>query len=481
MAQGEVDTNLLALADVPLAQADERAGSLGQAAWTVFEFARNPYVSLIYVFVFAPYFTNTVVGDPIRGQEIWSLANTIQGLIVGLSAPILGAIADRSGPRKPWIAAMTLIMVPVCCVLWFALPGAQGGLSVAMIAMLIVVLASCFEFGSVFHSSMLASIVPPERIGWLSGVCLGVGNISTMIALIVMLFGVAMPASGVHLPLVPDRPLFGLDPASFQHARIVGPVAGLWLLVFALPLFLWTPDRKSRGVSASVAVRQGFAQLWTTISRTRQMSNIGLYLVARMLYNDGMLAILAYSGIYASSAFHWDLTAILLFAVALTPFSISSGFVAGWLDNLVGSRRAILIGIALAVVGMLGTISITPHSIFFLPYADGRPLWSFPYFQTLPEVLYVAMYAVLAIAVGIGFSCSRAMMARIAPLSMMSQFFGLLALSGTATAFLGHGLVSLATAVSQSQRVGFAAIILLLAGGFVPMLWVREERAPEIV
>jgi UMF1 family MFS transporter len=478
MTDVEADTNLLAVADAPHATQDERASPLGQFAWAFFEFARNPYVSMVYIFVFAPYFANTVVGDPIRGQELWSLINTIQAFIIGAAAPILGAIADRAGPRKPWIAAMTVIIVPACCALWYALPNAHGGLSIAVIAMLLVTVAACFDIGSVFHSAMLASIVPATRIGWLSGVCLGVGNISTMIVLIVMLFGVAMPANGVHLPFVPDKPLFGIDPATYEHMRVAGPLAGIWMAVFALPMFLLTPDRRKRGLAAGVAVREGFVQLWTTARAARTMKNVGLYLVARMFYSDGLGAILAYSGIYATAAFHWDLTALLLFGALLTPFSVSSGFVAGWLDHMVGSKRAIIIGIGLAAVGMIGTVAITPHEIFFMPY-EGPPLWSFPYFNTVPELVFFVMYAIITLAVGIGISCSRAMMARIAPLSMMSQFFGIMALSGTATAFLGHGLVSLATTLSQSQRVGFSAIILLLVAGFVPMFWVREERTPE--
>jgi UMF1 family MFS transporter len=293
-----------------------------------------------------------------------------------------------------------------------------------------------------------------------------------------MLFGVAMPANGVHLPFVPDKPLFGLDPATYEHMRVAGPLAGIWMAVFALPMFLLTPDRRNRGLTAGVAVREGFVQLWTTVRAARSMKNVGLYLVARMFYSDGLGAILAYSGIYATAAFHWDLTALLLFGALLTPFSVSSGFVAGWLDHLVGSKRAIIIGIGMAAVGMIGTVAITPHEIFFIPY-EGPPLWSFPYFNTVPELVFFVMYAIITLAVGIGISCSRAMMARIAPLSMMSQFFGIMALSGTATAFLGHGLVSLATTLSQSQRVGFSAIILLLVAGFVPMFWVREERTPE--
>jgi UMF1 family MFS transporter len=463
---------------------DKPANLRGQLSWALFEFARSPYISLVYVFVFPPYFANVVIGDAVRGQEAWSLANTIVGICVALLAPLLGAISDRTGPRKPWLAGVALIMSASCIALWFAMPGAQGGLPVGAILLLVIILATCFQFTEVFHNAMLASIARADRVGGLSGLGIATGNLGTLSAMIVMLFGVALPASGMTLGgLLPDEPLFGLDPATHEHSRIAGPVAGVWFLVFIVPLLLWTPDRPRTGVSARSAVREGLEQLWLTIKHARRISNVALFLLARMLYTDAKVAILAYAGIYGAGVFGWELAELLLSAVLLAPFSISGGFIGGWLDNTLGSKRAIQISVGLTCLGMLGAVSTTPNEILFMfPYdaAAAGPLWTFPYFQTLPELIYLGMFMLLAITITAAFCTSRTMMARIAPVSMMSQFFGLYALSGTATAFLGHALVAAFTGAFKSQRAGFASLIILLVAGLALMFRVRQERAPEI-
>jgi UMF1 family MFS transporter len=455
----------------------------GQLSWALFEFARSPYISLVYVFVFPPYFASVVIGDPVRGQEVWSLANTIVGICVALLAPVLGAISDRTGPRKPWLAAIAIIMAVSCAALWFAMPGAQGGLPVTAILILIVILATCFQFTEVFHNAMLASIASVDRVGGLSGLGISTGNLGTLSAMVVMLFGVALPASGVTIGgLLPAEPLFGLDPVTHETSRIAGPVAGVWFMIFIVPLLLWTPDRPATGISAGNAIREGVQQLWLTIKRARRVSNVVLFLLARMLYTDAKVAVLAYAGIYAAGVFGWELVELLLFALVLAPFSISGGFIGGWLDNTFGSKRAIQMSVGLTCLGIVGAVSTTPNEIFFLPY-DGsasQPLWSFAYFRTVPELVYILMLMVLAISITAAFCTSRSMMARIAPVSMMSQFFGLYALSGTATAFLGHALVAAFTRAFDSQRAGFASLVILLAGGLALMFRVRQERAPEI-
>ena len=465
------------------ATGERQATARGQFSWALFEWARNPYVILIVIYVFAPYFTSTVVGDPVRGQEIWSLANTINGFFIAILAPLLGAISDRMGRRKPWILAFVALMVPCCWLLWFAMPGAESGLSILMIAALIIVIGTAFEFSAVFHNAMLPSIVSTQRLGGLSGLALALGNAGALIIMIVMLFGIALPASGaVDWFWLPEKPLFGLDPASHQHDRIAGPVVAAWMLVFTLPLLLWTADRPSTGISARSAISDGLKQVWETVLRARQMSNVGLYLVARMLYNDGKTAILAYGGIYAASTFSWDLAAILIYAVVLTIFAVIGGFLGGWLDDTFGSKRAIQISIGGTSLGMFGAISTTPNSILFFPYdaAAAEPVWSFPYFQTWPEIVYISIVILVAIFITAAYANSRTMMARIAPASMMSQFFGLYALSGTATAFLGHGTVSLFTSLFQSQRIGFGATLILLLAGLILMTWVKEERAEGV-
>ena len=453
----------------------------GQISWALFEFARSPYISLVYIYVFPPYFANVVIGDPVRGQEAWSFANTIVGVCVALLAPILGAVADRTGARKPWLISIACLMAAGCVSLWWAMPGGAGGLPIWAILSVIVMLATCFQFTDMFHSAMLPNLATPARIGGLSGLGIATGNAGTMFALIVMLLGVALPASEiVHWDVLPEAPLFGLDPAAYEHNRIAGPAAALWMLLFIFPLVLWTPDLPATGVPARRAVVEGLQQLWLTIKRARQVANVGLFLLARMLYTDGKVAIIAYSGIYASGTFGWDLGALLLFGIILTPFAIVGGLLGGWIDNRYGSKRAIQLSVGGTCLGMLGAISTTPTEIFFfIPYdaAAAGPLWDFPYFRTLPEMIYLGMFTILSGTVTAAFANSRTMMARIAPVSMMSQFFGLYGLSGTATAFLGHGLVGSFTRIFHSQRAGIASILILLAAGLVLLQWVKEERA----
>lgn len=466
------------------ATGEKAASTLGQVSWAVYECARSPYLSLVTIYVFAPYFTNTVIGDPIRGQGMWSLANTIAGFMVAILAPLTGAMSDRMGRRKPWIFAIMAYMVPACIVLWWAMPGGVGGLPVGLILAMIVVLAMGFSCGEVFHNSMLPSIVSAQHLGRLSGLGLAIGNAGSLVALSGVLFFIALPASDyIDWGFLPDAPLFGLDPGLHEHERIAGPIAGLWLLLFHLPLLLWTPDRASTGISIRAAVGEGVAQLWHTIKRAKQVSNVGVYLLARMLYTDGLVAIIAYAGIYVSGLFAWDVASVMLFGLALTPAGIAGGLLGGWIDDKIGSKRAIQIAVGGAIASMIAAISITPTRIFFLfPYdaATAQPIWSFPYFQTLPEFLYLMIFVILVVFIGAIFSNSRAMMARISPVSMMTQFFGLYAVSGWATAFVGHGLVAFFTTTFQSQRAGFASPIILLSLGLIIVHWVREERAPDL-
>lgn len=456
----------------------------GQVSWAFFEWSRAPYVTLVAMYVFAPYFTNTIIGNPVLGQSYWSLTNTISGFIVAFLAPLTGAMADRMGRRKPWLVAIAAVMVPSCIALWWAMPGAASGLPVTVILGLIVALAAGFSMGEVFHNSMLPSIVGPKRIGGLSGLGLAVNNAGALIALSAVLATIALPASDyVHWSFLPDRPWFGLDPALHEHERIAGPIAGVWLLVFHLPLLLWTPDVPSTGVPVRRAIGQGLQHLLHTLRSARQIANVGLYLLARMLYTDGLVAIIVYAGIYASGVFHWDVAAMLIFGVCLTPAGVAGGLLGGWIDDRIGSKRAIQIAIGGSLVSMLGIVTTTPEQVLLVPYdaATASPIWSFPYFQTLPELSYLLMFVILVVFIGAAFSNSRAMMARISPLTMMSQFFGLYAVSGWATAFVGHGLVAFFTSTFNSQRAGFASPILLLLAGLITLTWVREERSKELL
>ena len=202
-----------------------------------------------------------------------------------------------------------------------------------------------------------------------------------------------------------------------------------------------------------------------------------------MFYNDGKTAVLIFGGVYAAGVFKWDVLTLTVYGIVLSVFAVAGGIFGGWLDDRFGSKRAIIVSIGGTCVGLVLAISMTPTEMFFfIPHdpATAPPVWNLPFFATLPELMYLIVVLIVAICITAAYANSRTMLARIAPVSKMSEFFGIYALSGTATAFLGPLLVGVATHVFQSQRIGFASILLLLGLGLAGMFFVKEDRAEAV-
>jgi UMF1 family MFS transporter len=246
---------------------------------------------------------------------------------------------------------------------------------------------------------------------------------------------------------------------------------------------LWTPDVAGSSVPIGTAIRRGVGSVVGTVKKLRHYRNIAIYLAARMFYNDGKTAVLIFGGVYAAGVFKWDVLTLTVYGIVLSVFAVAGGFFGGWLDDTFGSKRAIIVSIGGTCIGLVLAISMTPTEIFFfIPHdpATAPPVWGLPFFATLPELMYLIVVLIVAICITAAYANSRTMLARIAPVSKMSEFFGIYALSGTATAFLGPLLVGVATHFFQSQRLGFASILVLLGIGLAGMLFVKEERAEAI-
>jgi UMF1 family MFS transporter len=456
----------------------KQAFDRGQWSWALFEWARNPYYILIVIYIFGPYFSTEVVGDPVRGQEVWGYINGFAGAVTACLAPFLGAIADRVGRRKPWIAAFVVMMFPAILLLWFAQPG-DSNLGILTVAVALAVAGTGSAFSEVFHNAMLPSIVPYPRLGSLSGLGLSLGNAGALIILVAMLYAFALPATGLFdWGFLPDHVLFGLNTATFEHDRISAPIAACWLLLFAWPLLAFTPDRAGSGVTARDAIRAGLSDVLRTVRSLRHYRNIAIYLGARMLFNDGKVAIMTFGMIYASGVFGWGGAERLLVGIFLTVFAVVGGVTGGWLDDMFGSKRAIVFTIAGNMVALLAAISITPTSMFFIEI-DGldEPVWDFPFFQTVPELVYVGISVLFALFITSAYANSRTLLARIAPEQEMTKFFGLYALSGQVTTFIAPIMVAFFTGWYASQRAGMASILVLLGAGLAMMAFVKEERS----
>jgi MFS transporter, UMF1 family len=455
------------------------ASTLGQWSWAIFQWARDFGGSAIVVFIFAPYFTATVVGNPVAGQVLWGHLNALAGLCTGLLGPVLGSIADATGRRKPWLAAFVGVMVPTSALLWWSEPG-EAGLGIAWSAVVLVLYTIAYNLSDVFQSSMLPSIATPPRVGFLSGLGIALAQGSTLVGLSILLWAFMLPGQ-IHWSFVPSRPLLGVDPALFENSRIVGPLSAVWLLIFSLPLFAFSPDGTGRlKTGAASAIRSGWADLVSTARALRHYRNIATFLVARVCFNDGQVAIMIFSSIYAAGVFRWDALTLTCYALILCVVSIVGALLGGWLCDRIGARRAILVGISTAAVGLLAAISITPASIFFVINFRQEAETGLPFFRTVPELVYMVVAVLTSSCCIAVFGISRTMMARIAPVTKMSQFFGLYALSGTITAFIGPELVAASTALFKSQRAGMASLLLLLGLGLVILMFVREERARDV-
>jgi MFS transporter, UMF1 family len=462
----------------PASQAAERAvpDRIGRPglAWALFEGGRNPYVVLCTIYVLAPYIASTVIGDPVEGQALIAEWNKTAALLGALTAPFLGAAADRAGTRKPLLALVVALMCPLIAALWFVAPG--GALSITQIGFLITGIGLLFVWSEVLHNAMLPAQGPARMAPHVSGLGLALGNAVSVLLLVLVLVFVALPGQ-VDWPFVPAAPAFGLDPATHEPSRIVAPIAAGVFALLAIPLFLFANDG-DRGVSWLKAAREGVAGVIGTIRRLKDHRNIAVFLGARMLFVDGKAAILIIGGVFAAGVMQWGLVEMLAYGVILSIFAVGGGFLGGWLDVTLGQKRALVLEISVTLIIGLAMASMGRGVIFLMPAAD-TPVWDGPVFRTLPELIYLALACVIAVTITACYASSRSMMAALAPKGMEGELFGLYAVAGTATAWLGPMLVEIFTRAFDSQRVGFASISILLAAGLAILLLVRQPAGRD--
>ena len=456
-----------------VSERQEPASNLAQASWVSYEWANQPYFSLITIFLFAPYFSSVVVGDPVHGQAMWGYVQATAGIIIALVSPFLGAMADAAGRRKPWIVAFMMMFALGCFGLWWAIPGTplvpiMGALVVASVGM---------EFAIIFANAMLPTIASEHRIGLLSGIGIGAGQLAGIVALVIVLIFLQLPGV-VHAPFIPDAPIFGLSKAAHETDRIVGPITGAWFLIFMLPLLFFVPDQASRGLSRVAAAKEGVIRLGHTIMKARHFRNVALYLFSRLAFYDGMSAIFVFGGILAASTFHWGAMEMAIYGIWATFFAAFGAFAGGWADQRYGSKKTLIVSLALALVSFLVLVSFDREQVFFFIHVpvpvDAKP------FTTIPEMGFFATIALFALMAGPTIASSRTMLARIAPVEMMTEFFGLYSLAGKATTFVAPLLIGIVTGATGSQRIGLTVVVPLIVIGIIMLSFVKEERAPPI-
>ncbi len=437
-------------------------------SWIFFDWAAQPYFTLITTFVFAPYFATHVAPDAASGQSLWGFATAAAGLLIALLSPVLGAIADASGRRKPWIAAFGAMLVIGSSLMWFGKPGDPSVIPPLLLAYGLATIGA--EFATVFNNAMMPTLVPPDQIGRLSGTGWATGYIGGILSLILVLgFLAASPETG--RTLFGLMPLFGLDPVTHQGDRISGPLTGIWFVVFVLPMFLLTPDYPAKR-RIGEAVREGLGELKQTLAELPKQKSLSAFLLANMIYTDALVSLFAFGGIYAAGTFGWNTIQIGTFGIILAIAGTFGAWLGGKLDDKLGPKRVIAGSMMLLLFAIVAILLVNKDSIFFIKVAPPAPGGAL--FAASAERAYLLLGCLIGAAGGPLQAASRTLLIRMAPEDRVAQYFGLFALTGKVTSFVGPLLIGAITAVTASQKAGMAVLVLFFVAGLALLARVRD-------
>lgn len=408
-------------------------------AWCLYDWACSAFPIIVTTFVFATYFTTHIAVDEITGTYQWANATACAGVLIAILGPIFGAISDHRGRHKRWLLFFTLVCIICSALLWFATPDVSR---VFFTLTCVIVGTVALEIAFIFYNAALPHLVPQNYLGRLSGWAWGLGYFGGIISLSVALFLIKAPPAW-------------LDTNTAANVRICAPFIALWYAVFAAPLFFLMSDTQATGLSITQSVKRGLLGLGNTIKNLPQQKNLLLYLIAHLIYADGLNTLFAFGGIYAAGTFKMDLAHVLLFGITMNLTAGLGAVLLAWVDDFLGSKFTIMLSLVCLV--LLGIPLLLVHEVKYF--------W--------------AAALCLSLFLGPVQAASRSLMARLTPPEKSTEMFGLYAFSGKITAFIGPWLLGLATLTFQSQRAGMGTILLFFVVGALLIHFVREPQKME--
>lgn len=428
--------------------------------WFFFDWASQPYSTLLITFIFAPY-VKELIGDGAEAQTVWAFGIAAAGLIIAFLAPFLGAMADHSGNRMQWIQVFSCMYVVGAFGLWWAAP---DNFNVFTVLVFFVIGMVGMEFATIFTNSMLPDLGTKAEIGRISGNGWAFGYVGGLMALVLMLTCFAeMQSTGKTLIRI--DPLFGFDADQREGTRFVGPLTGFWYLLFMVPFFMWVQDPKT-GPSPPGAVKAALASVGRTVRNLPQTPSLFSFLGSSMFYRDALNGMYFFGGIYAAGVLDWSVIDTGIFGIV----AIISGAVFAWLgghaDARFGPKPVITGAICVLLFVAISIVFVARDSVFGIA-VPADSVW--------PDATFYLLGALIGAAGGIIQSASRTMMVRQARPGQMAQGFGLYGLAGKATSFLAPASIGVVTAMTGSQQIGVSPLIGLLLIGLVLLVWVKPD------
>ncbi|MCK0095818.1 MFS transporter [Yoonia sp. F2084L] len=439
--------------------------------WMAFDWASQPFYTLGLTFIFGPYFAvvateyflSTGLDDgaaKAQSQAVWSLGQTVAGLMIAFTAPFLGAFADNSGRKMPWIAFFSVVYVVAAFMLWGLTP---DGSTIMLTLIIFYVGFFAAESALNFVNAILPSLGNDQEVGRISGSGAAFGYWGGVTSLFIMLIFFAENDQGVTF--VGLTPLFGLDPDLREGTRFVGPFIALWYAIFIIPFFMFVRDNP-KAEKKSTKLSAVWGELLETLRSVFHRKSLLNFLVGSMFYRDALNALYAFGGVYAALVLDWQTTQIGIFGIIAAIAAAVTTWLSGLADSRIGPKPVIRIAVWVLILVSVTIVGMSRETLFGVPLAEG---------SALPDIIFYICGVCIGGAGGAVYASSRSMMVRHTHPDRPAEAFGLFALTGKATAFLAPALITLFTVMTGNNQLGFLPVIFLFLIGLLLLRWVNKD------
>lgn len=413
-------------------------------SWYLYDFGNSAYAAVVLLAVYSAYFKSEVVGGA-QGSFLWGLSVGIAMLVVALLSPILGSLADYAGTKKRFLFFYTAMACVFTACLFFVTKGA------IVAGMALFILAEIgYRSAQVFYNSLLPEIASEDEIGSVSGNGWAIGSAGGVVCLVIVLALIQLIGGGLTI-------------------RLALVFTAAYFAVFSIPIFLWLRERPAVGPlpTGRSLLALPFKRMAETVRAIRRYREFGKFMLAFLVYNDGILMTLSFAAIMGTVLFGMEQKELIVFMILVQITSVPGAFVMGWVTDRLGARTSLLISLA----GMFGAV-----------------MWLY-FNQTVLGFYLIGAVAGFALT-GVQ-SVSRAMVGLLAPEGRSAEFYGFFAVAGRTSSFIGptvfgiiaarmaivfqnRGLLDLA-AEQAGQRAAILSIAAFLLVGGLLLLLVNER------
>lgn len=417
-------------------------------AWYLYDFGNSAYAAVVLLAVYSAYFKDGVVGGA-EGSRLWGIAVGIAMLVVAVTSPILGTIADFAGSKKRFLFFYTTLACLFTAGLFFATKGQ------VVIGMLFFILAEIgYRSSQVFYNALLPEIAAPDEIGRISGSGWAIGSAGGIVCLLIVL-----------VPIV-------LTDSDNLVVRLSFVFTAIFFAASAAPLFLWLRERAEPQTlpEGENYLDLAFQRLKTTFQAVRSFKEFLKFMLAFLIYNDGILMLLDFGAILGAVLFGMEQQELIIFMILVQVTSVAGAYLFGLVADDFGAKRSLIISLLLTIVPVIWL------------YFSGSKL---------------AFYIIGALA---GFaltgvqSLSRTMVGMFAPPGKSAEFYGFFAVTGRTSSFIGPTIFGLLAAWASARyletrqltelaaeqaghRIALFSIVAFLVVGLLLLWFVNERKA----